>query len=208
MGGKRLATEKTPVRSWWLEQALAADPGESCPPLAGSTRADVCIVGGGYTGLWTALTLAEREPALELVVLEADVCGAGASGRNGGFAMTMVERNIAQLRRRVGPEQARAQHLAIVDTLREIQDFARTEGIDADITNPGLLTVSNGPEQDIRIQRDIDALPKHPLLPAGLEEALGHLARRPPMSSSRTASAPWSRSDSSLGSPPPRTPWW
>ena len=68
------------------------------------------------------------------MLLEANVIGYGASGRNGGFGMTMVERNIAQLVRRVGPEQAHAQHLAMVDTLHEIEQFARDEEIDADIT--------------------------------------------------------------------------
>jgi glycine/D-amino acid oxidase-like deaminating enzyme len=55
------------------------------PPLAGDVRADVVVIGAGFTGLWTALQLVERDPALEVVVLEATVVGYGASGRNGGF---------------------------------------------------------------------------------------------------------------------------
>ena len=55
------------------------------PPLAGDAEADVAIVGGGYTGLWTALALKERDPDLRVVLLEAGVCGTGPSGRNGGF---------------------------------------------------------------------------------------------------------------------------
>ena len=47
--------------------------------------ADVCIVGGGFAGLWTAQELLDRDPALRIVLLEADICGGGASGRNGGF---------------------------------------------------------------------------------------------------------------------------
>ena len=73
-------------RSLWLEEALALEPdAESVEPLTGSHRADVCIVGGGYTGLWTALRLRELDPTLDILVLEADLCGSGASGRNGGF---------------------------------------------------------------------------------------------------------------------------
>ena len=73
------------ARSWWLEDALRADPGAPCPPLAGEAAADVCVVGGGFAGLWTAYELTERAPSLDLVVLEADICGAGGSGANGGF---------------------------------------------------------------------------------------------------------------------------
>jgi len=141
------------TRSYWLGHK-SYQPNSR---LDGDANADVVIMGGGFTGLWSAIHLKDADPSLEIVLLEGQVIGYGASGRNGGFAMTMVERNIAQLLRRVGPEQARAQHLAMVESLRELEEFARSEGIDADITNPGLLTVSNGPEQDIRIQQDIDA---------------------------------------------------
>jgi len=72
-------------RSWWLEEALRAHPGGPCPPLAGDTTADVCIIGGGFAGLWTAYELGERAPQLGIVLLEADICGAGGSGANGGF---------------------------------------------------------------------------------------------------------------------------
>src|SRR3989441_10744906 len=74
------------VRSLWLEEALTA--AEDSPRLEGEERADVCIVGGGYTGLWTAIRLKEHDPALGVVIVEADVCGGGASGRNGGFLLS------------------------------------------------------------------------------------------------------------------------
>lgn len=73
-------------RGFWLEEALRADPGAPCPSLRGRFRADVCIVGGGFAGLWTAIELIEREPSLRIALLEADICGGGASGRNGGFS--------------------------------------------------------------------------------------------------------------------------
>ena len=73
------------ARSFWLEEALRADPGAECPALAGPVTADVCVVGGGFAGLWTAYELTERAPQLGVVLLEGDICGAGGSGANGGF---------------------------------------------------------------------------------------------------------------------------
>ena len=70
---------------WWLDEA---PPDPEAPPLAGDAEADVAIVGGGYTGLWTALELKRRDPALRVVVLEAEHVGYGPSGRNGGFLET------------------------------------------------------------------------------------------------------------------------
>ncbi|MDP9295767.1 MAG: FAD-dependent oxidoreductase, partial [Actinomycetota bacterium] len=72
-------------RSWWLREALAFDPGEPAPPLSGPTEADVLVIGGGYTGMWSAYFLKERDPGLDVVLLEQDICGGGPSGRNGGF---------------------------------------------------------------------------------------------------------------------------
>ena len=83
--GERPAVPPVGARSWWLEEALRADPGAPCPPLAGEVAADVCVVGGGFAGLWTAYELGEREPGLGIVLIEADIVGAGGSGANGGF---------------------------------------------------------------------------------------------------------------------------
>src|SRR2546429_5501470 len=73
-------------RSWWLREALAHDPGRPCPALSGDVNADVVIVGGGFTGLWTAYFLTERNPDLAMVVLEQDICGGGPRGRNSGLS--------------------------------------------------------------------------------------------------------------------------
>ena len=82
-------------RSWWLREALAIEAAGGlgyaggaaapAPPLRGTVTADVVILGGGYTGLWTALRVQERDPGARVVLLEADICGGGPSGRNGGF---------------------------------------------------------------------------------------------------------------------------
>ena len=77
----------SPHRSFWLQEAVSTNEAPA-PQLHGEERADVCVVGGGYTGLWTALRLKEAEPSLDVTLLEADICGGGASGRNGGFALS------------------------------------------------------------------------------------------------------------------------
>ena len=87
------------VRRWPRNRRAAPDLAAAAPPLRGSTTADVVVVGGGYTGLWTALRLTELEPGARVVLLEADICGGGPSGRNGGFVTnwwdelpTLIER--------------------------------------------------------------------------------------------------------------------
>ena len=69
-------------RSWWLREALAGGAEKTCPPLTLDLNADVVIVGGGFTGLWTAYFLTKADPNLKIVVLEQDICGGGPSGRN------------------------------------------------------------------------------------------------------------------------------
>jgi glycine/D-amino acid oxidase-like deaminating enzyme len=74
-------------RSWWLREALVLPEfaGDDAPALSGDATADVVILGGGYTGLWTAYQLKRLDPGVDVVVLEQDICGGGPSGRNGGF---------------------------------------------------------------------------------------------------------------------------
>lgn len=138
-------------RSFWLEDRSY----KPARRLAGDEMADVVIVGAGFTGLWSAILLKDADPDIDVVVVEQKVAGYGATGRNGGFAMTMVGRSIHDLLRKVGPESAKATHMAMRKALREIESFCAGEGIDASITHPGLLTVSNGPEQDVRIHQDL-----------------------------------------------------
>src|SRR5258708_8391855 len=71
-------------RSWWLREALAAEPGSDCPPLIKDANADVVIVGGGFTGLWTAYFLTEANPNLGIVVLAQDLSGGPPAVANAG----------------------------------------------------------------------------------------------------------------------------
>ncbi len=112
---------------WWLEEA-----GEVVPtrPLEGDASADVVIVGGGYLGLWTAWQLLELEPSLDVLVLEAEVCGHGPSGRNGGFCETLWP-DAAILRDRAGDAAALAVCRASEEAMRGIGTWCEAQDVDA-----------------------------------------------------------------------------
>jgi glycine/D-amino acid oxidase-like deaminating enzyme len=132
-------------RSWWLREALAADPGEPAPALAGDATADVVILGGGFTGMWTALHLTDREPGLDVVILEQDICGGGPSGRNGGFANSWWS-GVSELTERFGDEDALAMCRAGGRAVDGIEAFCRDHGVDAWFTRAGDVgVVTNAP---------------------------------------------------------------
>lgn len=137
-------------RSWWLRQALAAESPDLAAPrpaLRGGTTADVVILGGGYTGLWTAWFLTELQPGLRIVLLEADICGGGPSGRNGGFVTGWWD-ELPTLIERHGRVGALAVARAMDGAVDEIGAWCRAHGVDAWYTRAGSLTVSAAPAQD------------------------------------------------------------
>jgi glycine/D-amino acid oxidase-like deaminating enzyme len=143
-------------RSPWLREALA-DEGDPppAPSLAGRTDADVVIVGGGYTGLWTAWHLLERDSALRVVVLEADICGGGPSGRNGGFVNSWWDEasGFVEL---FGEAGARACLEASAGSVRAIGEWCEANGVDAHYRHGGMLVVSTTPFHDGRWDRDVE----------------------------------------------------
>ena len=137
--------------SWWMEEARA-DPAlaasERCPPLAGSARADVVVLGGGYTGMWTAWFLRQREPNLDVVLLEADtICGSGPSGRNGGFCYGMWE-DLPSLVRHFGDVDALRLAHAAERSVTSIGDWLVEHDVDAWWTPSGHLAIATSPAQD------------------------------------------------------------
>jgi glycine/D-amino acid oxidase-like deaminating enzyme len=98
--------------------------------LDGDTEADVAIVGGGLTGLWTAWYLLERDPALRIVVLEKEIAGFGASGRNGGWCSALFPRSTASLERAHGRDAALAMRRAMIGTIDEVGSFSRAWDFD------------------------------------------------------------------------------
>ncbi|HVU76865.1 MAG TPA: FAD-dependent oxidoreductase [Gaiellaceae bacterium] len=116
------------------------------PPLQGTRRADVCIMGGGYTGLWTAYFLKERVPTLDVVVVEGDICGGGASGRNGGFALTWWAK-LSSLVKVCGEDDAVWLATESERAVDFLGDFVAQNKIDADYIKAGWLWTATSQAQ-------------------------------------------------------------
>ncbi len=142
-------------RAWWITEALEHDPGEPCPALSTDTAADVVILGGGYTGMWTAYFLKERDPGLDVVLLEQDICGGGPSGRNGGFVNGWWS-GIGEMARLFGDADAIELCLAASRSVAEIGRFCELHGIDAWFTYGGELAVASNPFQEGTWRRTLE----------------------------------------------------
>jgi glycine/D-amino acid oxidase-like deaminating enzyme len=131
--------------SFWLETA-----GEDLAPrpaLDGSIDCDVAILGAGFTGLWTAYYLLKRRPALRVAILEREIAGFGASGRNGGWCSSKLNISLDAIAERHGAEAAKAVQRAMFEAVDEIGRVAAAEGIDCDYTRGGALFAARGPHQ-------------------------------------------------------------
>jgi glycine/D-amino acid oxidase-like deaminating enzyme len=132
------------VPSFWLQSLAPVTP---LPALPGDRVADVVIVGGGYTGLWTAYYLARQDPRMSIVVLEAEYCGFGASGRNGGWVSGLFPVSEAKLARRYGAGRAAAMHAALAAAVDEVGRAASAEGIDCHYAKGGTISLARSPAQ-------------------------------------------------------------
>jgi glycine/D-amino acid oxidase-like deaminating enzyme len=135
------------ISFWYADDGLPAVR----EPLAGDASADVVIVGGGYTGLWTAYYLKKAAPSLRVTVLEQRFCGYGASGRNGGWLYNGIagRDRYATLH---GREAAVRLQRAMNDTVGEVVEVAAAEGIEADVHRGGVLEVARTPAQLARLK--------------------------------------------------------
>ncbi|HEY5303671.1 MAG TPA: FAD-dependent oxidoreductase [Acidimicrobiales bacterium] len=133
-------------RSFWMQQALERENDDGESRLHGNEDLDVCIVGGGYTGLWTAIRIAELEPSARVGVVESDVCGAGASGANGGLAMTWWPK-FATLTKLMSTDDALRLAAASQDAVARIGRFCEDNAIDADFMPEGWLWAATNTSQ-------------------------------------------------------------
>jgi len=131
--------------SFWLEDC--GDDFRPRPALQGDAVVDVAIMGGGFSGLWTAYHLLRRDPALKVAIVERQFCGYGASGRNGGWCSPRFPVDAGSLIKRVGEARARATLLAQQAMVEKLGRICAEEGIDAQYRPTGLLIVARGEAQ-------------------------------------------------------------
>lgn len=118
-------------RSLWLEEALANESAADRPePLHGAARTEICIIGGGFTGLWAALRIKELAPTTDVAIVEADLCGSGASGRNGGLILGWWKK-LAKLIAVFGEDEAIRLAKAAEQAVRDVGFFCERHEIPA-----------------------------------------------------------------------------
>jgi glycine/D-amino acid oxidase-like deaminating enzyme len=125
---------------YWLSSS--GDDLRLRPRLERDLTVDVAILGGGFSGLWTAYHLLRMEPSLDIAVVERRFCGYGASGRNGGWCSPRFPVDTGPLIRRVGADMARRTILALQATVEDVGGLLREEGIDAHYRRTGLLSIA------------------------------------------------------------------
>ncbi len=143
--------------SFWFDSLIesGADDLVPRPALEGDCTADVAIVGAGLTGLWSAYYLLTRNPELRVILLEKEIAGFGASGRNGGWCSALFPSSTAALERRHGLDAALAMRRAMIDTVSEVGRAASAEGIDCDFVRGGTLLFARSKPQLARAREDI-----------------------------------------------------
>jgi glycine/D-amino acid oxidase-like deaminating enzyme len=143
---------------FWLD-----DPGrrpQSAPALVGDTTCDLLVVGGGYTGLWTALVAKERDPSTDVVLIEADEAGGAASGRNGGFCEASLTHGLHNGLQRWPEEIGLLERLGR-ENLQAIEDAVERHGIDCSWERTGSLVVATEPYQVDGLKEEAEALTRY-----------------------------------------------
>ncbi len=139
--------------SWWWDSLGDTPPPRA--PLAEDLDVDVAIVGAGYTGLWTAYYLAKAAPGTRIAIVEANVAGFGASGRNGGWCSALFPASLDKIARGSSRHAAIAMQHAMHDTVDEVGRVASGEGLDIDWAKGGTVGLARTPVQLDRAREDI-----------------------------------------------------
>jgi glycine/D-amino acid oxidase-like deaminating enzyme len=126
------------------------------PALPGDRDVDIAIVGAGFTGLWTAYYLQAADPSLRIALLEREIAGFGASGRNGGWCSALYPVTVSTLAREAGRDAAIAQYLAMRESVGEVARVAAAEDIEADIARGGTVVLARSAVQLDRAREEAD----------------------------------------------------
>ena len=119
-------------QSPWFVEALQSENKLNINKLESNVTTNICVVGGGFTGLWTALKIKEKNSSIDVTIIEKDLCGSGASGRNGGCMIPQSTKFLA-MKEIVGTEDAKKMVKATEDAVYNIQNYCLENNIDAKI---------------------------------------------------------------------------
>jgi len=149
-------TERYRSRSLWLDD----HPGslEPRPPLSGDAQVDIAIVGGGYTGLWTAYYLLRLDPTLRVMVIESEIVGFGASGRNGGWCVGELAAGPDRHEKVAGNDAARRLLREVFDSVDEVGRVAQREGIDCHFAKGGTIRLARNTAHLTRQREEVEHL--------------------------------------------------
>lgn len=139
-------------KSFWLESGDYAVN----PPLEGDLKVDVAVLGGGFTGLSTAYHLKKAEPSMEVAIVEGEVVGYGASGRNAGFSMTLFGFTLGVTAFRFGKEKAKEAHHYMEQAVDLVRDLVAEHDLKSDYEHPGFLRVATSEKYETRIKKEIE----------------------------------------------------
>ena len=142
------------AHGYWIAEAGAPDP---VPPLDGDIETDVLVVGGGFTGMWTAWHLKQLDPGCRVTLIDSDRIGHGPSGRNGGFVDSLWV-SFARLEEKYGTAAALSICEASEDSVRQIGEFCEEQGVDAWFRCQGYLNVSTTEAQDGAWEENFEAM--------------------------------------------------
>jgi glycine/D-amino acid oxidase-like deaminating enzyme len=139
----------------WLE--TCGDDLTPRPALPGNATADVAIVGAGFTGLWTAHHLLRHDPTLRVVIVEREIAGWGASGRNGGWCSALFPAPWSKVAREYGVDAAQRMELALQQSVDDVGDWCRDHDVDAEYIKGGTLSLARGSAQAARLREHLSS---------------------------------------------------
>jgi glycine/D-amino acid oxidase-like deaminating enzyme len=147
--GKNDAAERHEI--YWRE----TEPVIPGPTLRDDVHCDICLIGGGYTSMWTAHFVKLADPSLDIHIVETDYAGAGASGHNDGFVTPTIGHNLTTLVKHFGTEQAQLAYAVVGRSILELGHFCRKYGVDADYETSGYYQVATTDAQAMLLKRDL-----------------------------------------------------